>query len=252
VHPLGGGVGDYAAIARHLHPEQPFFGLRAKGLDDPAHQALPVEALAADYVDEVRRLQPQGPYALGGYSSGGLIAFEMACQLAEAGQPVNLVALLDSYGPLANGRQRLAAQGLANVLQGLPFWLQDFVRLGRHKMLARLRRKLHASSAPGKAPRLSDLLDDDDLALIPEQHKRFIEAHYQAILAYRPRPYPGKVTLFRARAQALSRIAAPDKGWGQVALGGVAVREFSGSHHTLLDEPFVGQLARLLQDELTQ
>ena len=79
-----------------------------------------------------------------------------------------------------------------------------------------------------------------------------MEAHWQALAAYQPRPDAGRVTLFRAQAQALSRAADPDKGWGALALGGVEVREFPGSHHTLLREPWVSGLARALQSKLDE
>jgi thioesterase domain-containing protein len=90
------------------------------------------------------------------------------------------------------------------------------------------------------------------MAQMSPRHRAFVEAHYQAILAYRPRPYSGTVTLFRAQAQALSRAADPDKGWRRLALGGVDIREFHGSHHTALSEPYVGELAHELQLKLDE
>jgi thioesterase domain-containing protein len=259
MHPLGGGVGDYAALANHLDPEQPFFGLRALALDDPQAPALSLEALAASYVADVRRAQPAGPYRLGGYSSGGLLAFEMARQLDAAGQPVALVALLDTFAPMrpdaaaapAAAPRSLSAADWLNLLAGLPPWLDDALRLGPEKIAARLRRKLRVALKRGQAPRLSDFLDDS-LSHVPAHHLAFMQQHYEAILAYQPRPYAGRVTLFRARSQALSQLAAPDKGWSALALGGVDIREFAGSHHTLLREPFVTGLAKQLQAELSK
>jgi thioesterase domain-containing protein/acyl carrier protein len=257
VHPLGGGVGDYAALAQHLDPQQPFYGLRARALDDPQAPALSIEAMATSYLADLRVVQPAGPYRLGGYSSGGLLAFEMARQLQAAGEPVALVALLDTIAPASadagTAPRSLRPADWLNLLAGLPPWMDDLLRLGPEKIAARVRRKLRVALQRGQAPRVSDFIDDTrSLAHLPAHHLAFIQQHYEAILAYHPAPYPGRVTLFRARSQGLAQLAVPDKGWSGLALGGVAVREFEGSHHTLLREPYVSGLARQLQSELSK
>ncbi len=252
VHPLAGGVGGYAPLAHHMHAEQPFYGLYAKGLDDEAQQALSVEAMAVDYVAEIRTLQPSGPYRLGGYSSGGLLAYEMACQLTEAGEAVALVALLDSYAPSAAGRARWRPAALINILASLPHWLIDLSRLERQEIVERLRRWLLIARRGHQAVTATDYVGPSAMAQMSPRHRAFVEAHYQAILDYWPRPYSGTVTLFRAQAQALSRAADPDKGWRRLALGGVDIREFRGSHHTVLSEPYVGELALELQLKLDE
>jgi thioesterase domain-containing protein len=74
----------------------------------------------------------------------------------------------------------------------------------------------------------------------------------RALAAYQPQPYAGRVTLFRAQAQTLSRASDPHKGWGGLARGGVEIREFAGSHRTLLTEPWVAGLAGALQKKLDE
>jgi amino acid adenylation domain-containing protein len=252
VHPLAGGVGGYAALAHHMHANQPFYGLRAKGLDDEAKQALSLEALAADYVAEIRTLQPSGPYRLGGYSSGGLLAYEMSCQLTEAGEAVSLVALLDSYAPSALGLELWRPGALINFLASLPRWLIDLVQLERQEIVERFQRYWLIARHGHQAVTATDYVGASAMAQMTPRHRAFVEAHYQAILAYRPRPYSSTVTLFRAQAQALSRAADPDKGWRRLAPGGVDIREFRGSHHTMLSEPYVGELAWQLQRKLEE
>jgi thioesterase domain-containing protein len=251
IHPLGGGVGDYITITRHFDSQQPFYALRAKGLEHPAYAPLSIEELATDYIREIRTVQPSGPYRLGGYSSGGLIAFEMARQLREAGEAVELVALLDSYAPKSKQSQPLNINAIGNVLAAFPHWFIDFISLRPKKMLARLRRRLSMFGPRRTEITLQRVMDEVPQAL-PDLHRRFMEAHYRSILAYQPQPYSGRVTLFRARAQALSRIADPHKGWDHLALEGVELREFSGSHHTLLIEPSVGHLAEQLVSKLRE
>jgi thioesterase domain-containing protein/acyl carrier protein len=249
VHPLGGGAGGYAPLARHMCPEQPFYGLQAKGLDDESQQNLTFENLAKDYLSEIRTLQAEGPYRLGGYSSGGLIAFEMACQLTEAGERVALVALLDSYAPASLGRV-WRREALVNWLASFPYWLIDFAHLERQEILERLGRLLRVTRWWHHAETASAFVGQSGLTQMTPRQQGFVQAHFQAAQAYQPRPYTGKVTLFRARAQARSRAFDPDKGWRALALGGVEIREIPGSHHTLLAEPYVGELARHLRQAL--
>src|SRR6185295_7366109 len=99
VHPVGGNVLCYLDLARHLPPDQPFYALQSPepGGDQPAS----IEEMAALYLSELRRIQPEGPYRLGGWSMGGLIAFEMARQLESAGQELDLVVLIDTPPPAA-------------------------------------------------------------------------------------------------------------------------------------------------------
>ena len=100
-----GGVLFWRDLARHLGADQPFYALQAQGLDGrrPPHDRI--EEMAAHYIEEIRSLQPEGPYFIGGHCIGGLIAFEMAQQLHRKGERVGLLALFDSYAP-RRGRAR--------------------------------------------------------------------------------------------------------------------------------------------------
>ena len=97
IHAAGGNVLEYHNLARHLGPDQPFYGLQAKGLDGKEEPHTTICEMAAHYIKEMRDVQPEGPYFIGGRSSGGTIAFEIACQLKAAGEEVALLALLDTY-----------------------------------------------------------------------------------------------------------------------------------------------------------
>ncbi len=98
VHAAGGHVLFYRDLARHLDPEQPVFGLQARGLDKTQTHHDRVEAMAAYYLMAMRVHQPAGPYYVGGSSFGGLVAFEIAQQLRAQGEDVGLVALMDTTG----------------------------------------------------------------------------------------------------------------------------------------------------------
>jgi amino acid adenylation domain-containing protein/non-ribosomal peptide synthase protein (TIGR01720 family) len=99
VHPAGGSVLSYVALTRHLSAEQPVYGLEAVGLEGREEPPTTVEEMARRYLISVRTVQPEGPYLLGGHSSGGIIAFEMARQLVKSGESVGMLALFDSPAP---------------------------------------------------------------------------------------------------------------------------------------------------------
>ncbi|MGW4723161.1 amino acid adenylation domain-containing protein [Streptomyces sp. NPDC004291] len=97
VHP-GTGVGwAYAGLARHLGDDQPLYALQARALSDPGHRPRSVEEMADDYLERIRRVQPWGPYRLLGWSYGGIVAHTMAVRLREAGERVELLALMDAH-----------------------------------------------------------------------------------------------------------------------------------------------------------
>ncbi|MER5208126.1 amino acid adenylation domain-containing protein [Streptomyces sp. NPDC002825] len=97
VHP-GTGVGwSYAGLARHLGDDQPLYALQARALSEPGHRPRSVEAMADDYLEQIRQVQPWGPYRLLGWSYGGLVAHTMAVRLREAGERVELLALMDVH-----------------------------------------------------------------------------------------------------------------------------------------------------------
>src|SRR5262249_55780928 len=103
VHAAGGNVLGFIDMVRHIDREQPFYGLQSVGLDGLREPYSRVEEIAAHYIDDIRTVQPQGPYFLGGLSFGGLVAFEMARQLQQRGQSVALLALIDTWAPIFEG-----------------------------------------------------------------------------------------------------------------------------------------------------
>ncbi|HEY8602499.1 MAG TPA: amino acid adenylation domain-containing protein, partial [Thermomicrobiales bacterium] len=99
VHAIGGNVLKFRALAAHLGPDQPLYGLQARGLDGQEPPATHVEEMAANYLAEIRQVQPHGPYFLGGQCFGGMVALEMARQVQVAGERVALLAMFDDYAP---------------------------------------------------------------------------------------------------------------------------------------------------------
>ncbi|MCP4657549.1 MAG: alpha/beta fold hydrolase, partial [bacterium] len=124
VHPAGGNVFAFLPLARELGPEQPFYALQSRGLEDDAEPFAEVGEMAAHYLEEVRAVDPEGPYHLAGWSFGGLVAFEMARQLEQAGCKVARVVLLDTGAPAAGAPTAASGESEADYDDDA-FWLFD-------------------------------------------------------------------------------------------------------------------------------
>ncbi|MEW5957722.1 MAG: amino acid adenylation domain-containing protein [Chloroflexota bacterium] len=257
IHGMGGGVLDYAPLAQHLGSDQPFYGLQERGFDGLSEPFSRIEAMAAYYIEEIRAFQPSGPYFLGGYCFGGTIAFEIARQLQAQGHKVGLLAIIDNTPPNLDLRPTVwSPTFMAGFLKNLLPWLYDFFQLGPAQMLARIQRKVRVvsqrfgkgSSSPNNEPTQADIesIIDNDISQIPAEHHKFLQAHYRALIAYTPPPYPGRITLFRTRGQSLSGPFDPDLGWGKLAAG-VETHNLSGFHANILQEPYVQMLAKQLK-----
>ncbi|KAG0229803.1 hypothetical protein BGW42_001329, partial [Actinomortierella wolfii] len=96
VHPLFGLSWCYRGLVQHLHPEQPLYGLQARGLDGKTPLASSIEEMTLDYIDQIRKVQPHGPYNLLGWSLGGTIAHHIALKLEQHGEKVRLLVILDT------------------------------------------------------------------------------------------------------------------------------------------------------------
>ncbi len=261
VHPIGGGVtGYYANLVQSLGKDQPFYGLQAVELDsrDGAVDAS-IEAIAARYLVEVRAARPSGPYRLGGASYGGLVAFEMARQLLEAGEEVAFLGLIDTLAPrsiedvdaeepvlIDDAEQSVGmAQALARMYgKELDLKLDDLRDLPLEEMLGRVLAAVQAVGLAGPEIDVPWLL----------RYRETFNARILGTVRYRARPYPGKLVLFRSSdlgdpsPEALERIARAYD-WQRLAAS-VDVRWIPGDHETMLIEPNVRELALSLTDAL--
>ena len=253
VHGFGGGVIDYGELARLLNPDQPFYGLQARGIDGVTPPHTCIEEMAADYIEAVRTVQPHGPYYLGGYCFGGVVAFEMARQLQARDEPVAFVGVFEGYAPGYVRSRRVFGhpRAVISFARNLPYWLRDYMQLGRQQVIARIGTKLRGTAravlrVPGRSRevRLEDVLPN--VSEIPLTYQYLMRVHLWALRRYRPDPYHGRVTIFRVRAMSFFRAADPEIGWGKLAQGGVEIRMIAGGHNTILDHPYVPSLAEQL------
>jgi thioesterase domain-containing protein/acyl carrier protein len=258
VHNFGGEVINFSELASHLGEDQPFYGLQAQGIDGvkPPHSTIP--EMATHYIEAIRGVQAHGPYYLGGYCFGGVVAYEMARQLDEQGERVALVALMDSAPP----RRHLGIQAsrpahrIQNFLRNLPPWIYEFLRSGEVEIVLRRKLRLAGKKIAGTLGRPVEITPWDIIgdAVRTESlpHRQLMDVHLRALWNYATPPYSGKVTLFRIRRMPLFRAIEADFGWGQFAQGGVQVQVVPGAHYNILEEPYVKGLALKLTESLEQ
>nr|WP_279636949.1 non-ribosomal peptide synthetase [Corallococcus llansteffanensis] len=245
VHPVGGNVLAYAELARRLGPDQPFYGLQARGLDGASEPLGTVEEMAASYVQALRTVQSAGPYFLGGWSLGGVIAYEMAHQLRAAGEEVALLALIDSYVPetVADTEPRLdrtLAVGLfAQDLMGVSLadLSLDTAELATLEPEAALARVLESAARAGALPPGVDSAN-------PAALFRVFEANLEAARRYHPPAMNQRV--LRVQAEELADTGPGDGGWSALVGTKLESHRLPGSHYTLLREPVVQAVADLL------
>ncbi len=206
VHGLGGGVLDYAAIAEKLNPDQPLYGLMASGFTSGGEPDHSIEAMALRYIEAVKSVQPHGPYLLGGYCYGGVVAYEMARLLHSQGEQIALLAMIEGYAPhLSQESVRWwDPRTLARFLINLPNWLYDCLRRekGVQYLVKQLIRRLSPAYAKNKIePTIQRVLDlyIGNEQFVTDRYRGLMEAHLQAIRSYCPQIYHGRLTLFRVK-----------------------------------------------------
>ncbi|MEA2691491.1 MAG: hypothetical protein QOJ16_878 [Acidobacteriota bacterium] len=261
VHPIGGQVLCYADLARHLGRDQPVVGLQAPGLEEVGEAAPSIVEMAASYLAAVREVQPAGPYLLGGWSMGGILAFEMARQLRAGGEEAALVAILDSWSPAIHRIVPDDAYLLAELVKdhslqrGIPPAI-SYERLRELAPDARLERVLQVGREAG-------LLSADVEVSWLRRSLAGYRARREALKRYRPASYPGRLVLFRAsetdeeflhmlETELGIDVHDPRLGWSAFATGTVTVEEVPGNHSTLCSEPNVHALAASLRSWIEQ
>jgi thioesterase domain-containing protein len=242
VHPPGGIVVCYHALAQRLARERPFCGIRSRGLHGEPDLPSRLEEMALEYVTAIREVQPRGPYLLGGWSAGGLIALEMAQQLLADGESILMLALLDTSPETADDPSWADKPGME---YDLDLSLEDLSRLGPDEQLPYLwQHALRLGLIESNVPMAVAHQILDDLKQIFHHHMVLTD-HYVV------RPYPGRITLIRPSDAPISVPTPRDRGWGRLAAD-VDVHFVPGQHHSMVKEPHVRDLARTLDACLRQ
>jgi thioesterase domain-containing protein len=194
--------------------------MQARGIFDAGRPDDSVEAIATHCIDTMRRVQPDGPYLVAGYSAGGVVAYEVARQLVAAGQQMGLLAMLDTFAPPAT-KARLWRNELGPLLRRKP----DLRKVQEFLYFATLH--------PLKLGRL-------------RQMRTAEEAHRWAHWAYRPGPLAVPIDLFIAE-KSIEQADSDNLGWTRWSQGDIRPHGLPGGHADLVKPPIVDDLAARLQ-----
>lgn len=251
MHAAGGNVLFYRDLARHLGPNQPVYGLQAREKADTGAYPDTVEEMASLYIREMLQFHPEGPFLLCGSSFGGLVAFEVGRILKEQGKTVWLLALFDTYGPgyprMVRNRPKVWRE-LQRALDRLQLLGSQLANTSSGERLAFLKRKIERLRMSVRRRRIwrRNQFEIEYRKKIgqelPKDMVRYQKAIQQALECYKPRFYPGILTLYRAATQPRGVIFDHYLGWKDLAQT-IEVMESPGTHGAMTVDPFARPLA---------
>jgi thioesterase domain-containing protein/acyl carrier protein len=244
VHPAGGNVLCYNPLGQALGIDRPFYGFQAPGLLREREPILGVEALARHYVRALRKKQPAGPVHLGGWSTGGVVAFEMARQLEALGERPATLVLFDTLAPSAfpawsEIQLMVAFAGSQEVAfpAGGEISLARFASMARAEQLALIAERRRQTGSLAAEAGVEEVV----------AQWRVFSANVRSQKRYEPQRYGGDLLCFRALERgANADIAAP---WVELAAK-IDVEEVPGNHESMMFKPHVQVLARRLGQRL--
>jgi thioesterase domain-containing protein len=250
-------------LARNLGAEQPVYALQGAELADVAVKAdsyESMEAIAEHYLEAITTIQRAGPFLLAGFSWGGVVAFEIAQKLLARGEKVGLLALLDTPSPpdLAKIDDLTDAEILVTLARDLatqrsvdlPLTVDDLCARTDDEQFRYVLQLLVQSK----------ILTAEATPQWLKRHLAGYRARIRYVARYRPQPYDGKITLFRAAAHDQATIKQeqrvglqaenPTFGWDRLSTQPVSVLTIPGTHSAIMMEPNVQALAALLNDQI--
>jgi thioesterase domain-containing protein/acyl carrier protein len=244
VHGMGGTVMELTLLGKLIDYEGPVYAIQARGLDRAEPPIDNVDEMAAYYLREILEIQPHGPYLVGGYSFGGMVALTMAQRLTEASEKVALLAFLECYATPITWPLSVRLDVQARRAQ---HWLSWLLKAPLRDKIAFLR--FHLRRLDRKAERrfgspVRQWLSPEDLT-VPADIQAVQDGIVDALAKYRLSFYPGKISFIQPTKTVHIFPRNPKSVWGRYAEE-IEIRPTPGDHRTQLEEPYVAGLASVL------
>ena len=251
VHGAGLNVLLFNTLALSMSPQQPIYGLQAKGLNGIDEPLTKIEDIAAHYIAAIMQQNPTGPYALAGYSFGGIIAFEMAKQLEAIGKEVKMLAMFDTYAYRSTHYDPLPVK----VIKKGKFYFNRIWHTFtfsngfkntvayKSKSVKRIFTRYYWKLKYGKNQNQTGFFGYSNKV---DEMNLYAEKHYQL------KPYNITVDVFRAQTPTFHLDDPKYLGWKPYALKGVVVHDIPGEHNTIFKAPNDKIFARVLQNCLDE
>jgi thioesterase domain-containing protein len=247
VHGVGGNVVNFYGLAMRVSPDQPVYGIQSQALVANQPALLHLKDMASHYIDDIRKVQPHGPYRLLGYSFGGTVVLEMAHQLRAAGEEVALLGMIDS-------KSRDYEEELANMTS---------VQTKINRRVNRFRGNTGSLDWEARLKYIYEKISTRAIRFacmaaaalhmkrVPAFMRSAYDINYVAVQNYQVRPFDGKLILFRASWQG-EEEGEYDLGWGSIFKQGVEIHDLPGDHERIFLEPNIDQLANSLREALAR
>ncbi len=247
IHGSGLNVLNFSSIAKFVDPEQPVFGLQAKGLSGLEDPLDDMNEIASSYIKEILEHNPSGPYAIAGYSFGGYVAVEMRNQLEAMGKEVKMLAIFDTNA-VDSEKYRKWPYNLWNKIQnqGPKFlWIMESL-ISKPATTIKYQSFLLSRAVKTAVSKLTGIRTMDPNTFYTRLDK-ITEKHLYAFQNYTLRPFNDTVHLFRAKERIYFVSDFHYLGWRKYAQKGVKIYEVPGDHKTMLLDPHAREFARALQ-----
>ncbi len=251
VHGAGLNILNFRNVISHFDEDQPVYGIQGIGQNGYDNWFESIEEMAACYIESVVKINPEGPYALAGFSFGGVVAFEMARQLKEQGKKVSIVALLDSYVDSSYYYPSLFQKKLIRYVdithRRLDYLMEMLTSWKGFKLRAKAKKDYILKMYFGQKEVLSE---QEALAL-----EEFTVANVMVNKItdrYHLKPQNFEVELFRAKDDDGYKLDSEHMGWKKAALKGVNIHNVPGNHLSIVDPPNDKVLAKMIQNILDQ
>ncbi|MFD0265490.1 non-ribosomal peptide synthase/polyketide synthase, partial [Streptomyces sp. NPDC127106] len=240
IHPGGGISWCYSGLLGHLGPEHPVYAIQARGLGRDEPLPASYEEMAADYVEQIRRIRPEGPYLLLGWSAGGLVAHAVATELQRQGQHTALLAILDAYPVVDLTFDEAPVPTERDVLAGMLDCAPEEI-----------------GDAPLTPGEVTEILRRRGSALA-SLDQRHIEAivtiminNARLSLAHRPAVFHGDVLLFNSTIDREQDSPGADA-WRPYVTGGIDSHDITARHDRMTQPGSLAQIGPVLAARITE
>ena len=249
IHGAGLNILNFANVIHHFDDDQPIYGFQGIGPNGYENWFESIEAMAACYIDSMLKVNPKGPYAIAGFSFGGVVAFEMARQLKEQGKTVSIIALLDTYVDssyyYASHRQKKLLRYYDRTYKRLNYLMEMLTSWKSLKFRVGSKKDYILKKYFG----LNNTMTEQE-AIALDQFKEAAGMVGKIVDRYHLKPQDLEVDLFRAKDDENFKLDPTHLGWKKIALKGVKIHTITGNHLGIVAPPNDKVLAKMIQDIL--
>ncbi|TDD93465.1 thioesterase domain-containing protein, partial [Flavobacterium cellulosilyticum] len=251
VHGAGLNILNFVNVIKYFDEDQPVYGIQGNGSKGYENWYESIEAMAAHYIEAITKINPKGPYALAGFSFGGIVAFEMTRQLKEQGKTVSLTAVLDSYVDssyyYSSYQQKKLVRYYDRTCRRLDFLMEMLMSWKAFKKRYNAKKEYILKQHFGHN---NTMTEQEAIA-----HEQFVEADRMVnviVNRYHLKPQDFNVDLFRSKDDDHYKLDPTHLGWKRAVLKGITIHNIPGDHLGIVEPPNDKVLARMLQDILDE